>query len=178
MADAIDPRSEELSALCASCGACCNGTIFGLGRLADGEADALKHRLAIRREANEFMLPCPSFQPGSGCGMYDVRPAACRAYRCKLHRDMGEGRVAGADAIARVRRIRDLSEAIRARLPAGPEDLWYRIERSAGATARAIAQTDPQLALDVAELAMRLRRDLGVGEEERGQEMHEKAADP
>ncbi len=173
MPETFEPNAQDLTTLCASCGACCNGTIFGLGRLVPGEADALESRLTVQRGGSLFVLPCPSYRPESGCGVYAERPAACRAYRCKLHRDLGEGRVTLDDALERVRRIRDLAAAVSFRLPAGPHHLWHRIERSAGATAREIAEKDPQLALDVAELALRLQRDLGVGEEERGHEMRD-----
>lgn len=163
----------KLSALCAACGACCDGTIFSEGRLMPGEGEGLEGRLDKRR-VGLFLLPCPSHSQRTGCGVYGSRPSACRTYRCKLHRELGEGRAIAIDALGRVERIHQLSTTIAARLPAGAAgDLWSRLAASVGVTAAGIARVDPQLALDVAELALRLRRDLGVGEEDRGHEMPE-----
>jgi hypothetical protein len=164
VSEEVASHTRALQELCASCGACCDGTIFSEGKLEADEAASLVGLVTLRRPG-AFALPCPSHALPSGCTIYDRRPAACRRYRCKLHRDLAEGRVAPNQALAKVRRIRELSREIAARLPPAPGPglgIWARLEASVGASPAAQAARDPAFALDVAELSMRLTRDLGV----------------
>jgi Fe-S-cluster containining protein len=155
--------TADLSTLCAACGACCDGTIFARCTLEPEEATSLRKHLALEPDSSTFRQPCTAHGIG-GCGIYEARPATCRRYRCKLHQEVGDGQVTLDDALARVRRIRQLSSEIDTTLaPGRGSDLWQRLSQQAGTSPAEIARLNERLALHVAELAMRLDRDLGVG---------------
>lgn len=96
--------ADVLAALCESCGLCCDGSLFGLVRLAPEEKTA-RHRLRIVNDG--FEQPC-SAHTKTGCAIYDERPAACRNFECRMrdrHRREGgplEPRVA---VVTRVREL-------------------------------------------------------------------------
>lgn len=151
-------RADELSRLCRACGACCNGAMFAYVELDPGElAPETRKRLQVIEEKNGFEQPCAAHGP-TGCGAYDDRPSRCRSYACQLYRSHERDGEDLEDKLARVGKIRALTERLyqrsdnpRAWLPRAIESLVAG-ERS---------QIDAELMLDVAELAMRLRRDLG-----------------
>jgi len=76
------------SELCLQCGLCCDGTLFRLAQLDEGE-QALVESLGLAVEAKPeggigLPIPCPAFIDGC-CSLYTVgRPEICGSYRCAL----------------------------------------------------------------------------------------------
>ena len=92
--------SEKASQeLCQSCGLCCEGLLHSHGALMPhevGEAAALGLDLVEGAEPG-FSLPCPRFD--RCCTIYEMRPNACRGFRCALLRRLDEGSVDLDDAL-------------------------------------------------------------------------------
>lgn len=109
-----DPE-RELARLCAECGLCCNGALFGRVPLAPREVEPARRRaLRVLPTATAFEQPCAAHAPGSGCAIYEDRPAACRAFACRLHaRHRDEGGPL-APRLAIVARVRELVAALEA----------------------------------------------------------------
>ena len=90
---AMSVAAEDLSRICAACGLCCNGTLFGSVDLHDSEV-ALAERShlpvvhPIEPGQAHFLQPCSLHVDGTGCSIYDERPGACRRYVCKLLEDV------------------------------------------------------------------------------------------
>ncbi|MFN8430975.1 MAG: YkgJ family cysteine cluster protein [Spirosomataceae bacterium] len=74
---------DQISALCISCGMCCDGSLFRHGHLFDQEDKALAKRLGLKIVENEgFLLPC-KFLEGH-CSIWETdRPKVCEKYFCK-----------------------------------------------------------------------------------------------
>ncbi len=83
--------ASELSELCRSCGACCDGTLFHRARLTPDEVEPAKRNgLRVIRD-KVFEQPCAQLENKS-CKIYGSRPSVCESFRCKLfarHRDEG-----------------------------------------------------------------------------------------
>ncbi len=165
----IDPtRAEELHALCKACGACCSGAVFGFVPLEPGELSAQsRRRLHVFKEGagERFKLPCRALE-GTVCGVYEDRPAMCREYYCDLYAEHEQAGGELEEKLGTVRRIRELLDRIRARadeekgewLPA-PIGVMAQWDASKVASLRDVVGEDTLL--DIAELGMRVRRDLG-----------------
>jgi Fe-S-cluster containining protein len=81
----------ELSELCRSCGACCDGTLFHRARLMPDEVEPAKRNGLRVIQDKGFEQPCPQLENKS-CKIYESRPSVCQSFRCKLfarHRDEG-----------------------------------------------------------------------------------------
>lgn len=159
--DETSRRAREISELCQSCGVCCDGTIFAWAELDLDMSPDVRRRLKIVDGEDTMRIPCGHLS-GTRCGVYDIRPGACRGYECKQvldHRAQG-GEV--AERRARLFALRALSHRLRelAQRELGPDAArthWhlYRLLQSNP------AELPPELALDIVELAVRVRRDLG-----------------
>jgi Fe-S-cluster containining protein len=79
----------ELTALCQSCGLCCDGSLFGRVRLEPSEvASARRHRLPVVANGSSFAEPCTALVTRDShhhCAIYAERPEACRRFACKLY---------------------------------------------------------------------------------------------
>jgi hypothetical protein len=99
---------SELSALCQSCGLCCDGSLFGRVDLEPGEVErAHRHHLRVVASGKSFEQPCGAFA-GERCTIYEERPASCRRFVCRLHE---KHRLEGGpleEALSVVRRARSL----------------------------------------------------------------------
>jgi len=152
-------RGLELAELCRACGACCTGVMFGVVELDDGELSvALRRRLHVVPETNAFPQPCAAHD-GSKCTVYDERPRGCRNYSCALYRRHAEEGGQIEQKLALVSRIRVLAELIRAEAPERSGSIFGPI--SDLLADRGLWSQQPARMLDIAELAMRLQRDLG-----------------
>jgi len=73
-----DRRNMELTALCRSCGLCCDGSLFGRVRLEPGEVDsARRRRLHVVANGRSFEEPCTALvKQGEHhhCSIYADRP--------------------------------------------------------------------------------------------------------
>lgn len=161
-------RAEDLRALCQACGACCSGAVFGFVEIGPGElAEPTRRRLRVFREAGgeRFKQPCPALE-GNACAVYADRPANCRDYVCDVY---VEHEQSGGDLQERlriVRRIRELIDKIRARADerAGgwlPAPIAEIVQWDASRMGELRESVGEETLLDIAELGMRVRRDLG-----------------
>ena len=114
------------------CGLCCDGTFYGSVVIADGEKVRLDRvGLRIVRDdesgATTMAQPCSALR-GCLCAVYAERPTACAAYQCSLRKKVGAGDGTLDDALANVKKMRELLSAIRVAFDC-PESMsiWERI---------------------------------------------------
>jgi Fe-S-cluster containining protein len=150
----------DLTALCLSCGMCCNGALFDFATLG---ADELDHARALGFEVVEiagepaFMQPCPQLS-GTSCTVYDrPAPAACRKYFCKLAKGVQAGNIAMVEAAGRVASAKDLVAALVPHLEPG-ESLIAARRRFGHLTATGALGTAPRFAIAMAGLIRHLDR--------------------
>ncbi|HEY0112149.1 MAG TPA: YkgJ family cysteine cluster protein [Allosphingosinicella sp.] len=101
---------DDASALCGSCGMCCDGTLFLHAKAEREEAERLAaagHELQEVEEGLRFRLPCQHFQQHR-CTIYPERFTSCRSFRCRLLRRLDLGEVTLEDALATVAKAREL----------------------------------------------------------------------
>jgi hypothetical protein len=104
MSDSPEPTIQrasdaDLSALCRSCGLCCDGSLFGRVDLEAREVEGARtHRLRVVAGGRCFEQPCGALAaiPGSSgeraCAVYEERPRSCRRFECRLYsKYRGEG---------------------------------------------------------------------------------------
>jgi len=111
--DTPKPMPADSSRLCTACGLCCREEFFDFVWVEEPERDPLADLgLEIYRGKDDrlrFDLTCRRYS-GSCCEIYADRPAACRAFRCKLLRAYEAGKVEEADALDRVSEAHALIE--------------------------------------------------------------------
>ncbi|MGQ0507356.1 MAG: YkgJ family cysteine cluster protein [Myxococcaceae bacterium] len=93
--------SPAVFTLCEHCGLCCDGTLFTFVSLTDEEAARLRARdlsLGLREGKAVLQQRCSALS-GTLCGIYEERPAACRAYECLLYKAVQEGEVDEREAL-------------------------------------------------------------------------------
>jgi Fe-S-cluster containining protein len=113
--------AEERSALCLSCGLCCQGILHDLVPLEEHELErAARLRLPLVDSPLRlaFRLPCPRLEERR-CTVYDERPGTCRSYACGVLRAYGSGEIDEPTALSRIERTREQSTEVARR--AGPE---------------------------------------------------------
>lgn len=107
-------REDDASALCRSCGLCCDGTLFTFVRLDANEATRARTNalpIVTRDGGDALPQPCAALD-GCDCRVYESRPAPCARYDCMLLVALKGGETSLGEA----RRIVD--EARRTREPA------------------------------------------------------------
>ncbi len=84
-----ESRDLELTALCQSCGLCCDGSLFGRVRLESSDVDsARRHRLLVVANGKSFEEPCTALverDTRRHCSIYAERPESCRRFVCELY---------------------------------------------------------------------------------------------
>ena len=112
-------KPDLTNTLCTGCGLCCDGSFFADVELTDrDEASALEVMgLDIEDDDDDGSLllqPCRALK-GKLCGIYPFRPKCCRAFECRLLRDVKRGRVSNdqakekvAEALLGVARVKEL----------------------------------------------------------------------
>ena len=108
------PENEQ--AVCLTCGFCCDGTLFGHAVLKAGEKGSLpaliEKNIFMIEGKDYFRLPCLYFN--SKCTIYgNSRADVCDSYRCRLLRDMADGKIQQGEALEIVRRARLMRQEIR-----------------------------------------------------------------
>lgn len=117
--------NDEANILCKSCGLCCTGHLFIWAKLRPSELDpAEKLGLTVFRSeprARGFSQPCPLWQ--GQCTIYDSAnyPHVCRAYQCKLLKDVLGEITALPAALIIVRRTMGMIHELESLLPASSE---------------------------------------------------------
>jgi Fe-S-cluster containining protein len=130
-------KSNAEPSICVGCGFCCDGTLHGHTDVAPhDEATAAAAGLSLVNQGGKtiFHQPCPRFSGGI-CTIYERRPAVCRGYRCKLRKDLDEGRVGIAEAREKIEAVKTLvasinSLGVRADTPARRLNLWRQLKDS------------------------------------------------
>lgn len=110
------PSIEASSALCLTCGLCCDGTLFGNVELQLGDDVDDLRRLGLdvsTRGKPKFPQPCSALQADCQCGVYAERPQQCRAFECALLQSVKAGRVSVAAAGQIIRRTRKQASRVR-----------------------------------------------------------------
>src|SRR5437879_2652756 len=95
-----DPNMKPslTNSLCTGCGLCCNGSLFADVELTNrDEASALEVMgLDIEDDDDDdrrlLLQPCGALK-GKRCSIYPYRPDCCRAFECRLLRDVKRGAV-------------------------------------------------------------------------------------
>ena len=119
----IDEANEsQANVLCKSCGLCCTGHLFIWVKLRPAEldpAEALGMRV-FRSEPSQrgFSQPCPLWS--GQCTIYNSLhyPHACRAYKCKLLKEVLTEKVSLPQALTVIEQAKDLFREFESMLPA------------------------------------------------------------
>jgi hypothetical protein len=108
-----DLPPQETS-ICVGCGFCCNGVLHDQVDVeADDEATVIAAGLTLVDDAGKrvFRQPCPRFSCGT-CSIYDARPGVCRAYRCKLLKNVDDRHLSIETARDKIRIAKRLIAAV------------------------------------------------------------------
>ena len=116
-----ETNESQANLLCRSCGLCCTGHLFIWAKLRPSEldpAEALGMRV-FRSDPTQrgFSQPCPLWQ--GECTIYDSDhyPHVCRAYQCKLLKEMRSEIITLSDALAVVEQAKGMIQELEAFLP-------------------------------------------------------------
>jgi hypothetical protein len=117
-----ETNESQANILCRSCGLCCTGHLFIWAKLRPSEldpAEALGMRV-FRSDPTQrgFSQPCPLWQ--GECTIYASPhyPHVCRAYRCKLLKEMQSADISLSDALQMVEQAKGMIHDVDALLPA------------------------------------------------------------
>lgn len=94
--------------ICLSCGFCCDGTLF------DKVSIELTEHFQFPIEGDKdngfyFLQPCLAHE-GSKCTIYDERPEACVAFRCKLLKNLEANRTGKEQSLFQISLTKSLIE--------------------------------------------------------------------
>lgn len=97
--------------LCANCGLCCDGSLFGTVEIVEEDADRM-HDLGVvltpcEDDNYDFDQPCPMLK-GTRCTIYAQRPETCSDFRCTTLRELDAGEIALDQAQDRVATVRQM----------------------------------------------------------------------
>lgn len=114
--------TSPATALCTSCGLCCDGFLHGHVVLEPNEVERAKALgLPLLTDGRcGFSQPCPKLVECC-CSIYDVRPSACSGYECRLLEKLVSGDVtldAALQTVVQARAMADIFEADRIGPPA------------------------------------------------------------
>jgi hypothetical protein len=118
----MDETNEpQANILCRSCGLCCTGHLFIWAKLRPSEldpAEALGMRV-FRSDPTQrgFSQPCPLWQ--GECSIYTSPqyPHVCRAYKCKLLKEMLGGDISLPGALETVEQAKEMIHELEMLLP-------------------------------------------------------------
>jgi hypothetical protein len=113
---------SQANTLCRSCGLCCTGHLFIWAKLRPAEldpAEALGMKV-VRSEPRQrgFSHPCPLWKGECTIHASPHYPHACRAYRCKLLKELLAEKVSLQEALTIVERSKGMIHELEALLPA------------------------------------------------------------
>jgi uncharacterized protein len=113
---------SNASALCRTCGLCCDGTVFDDVPITEIESSRLRHRLLVLDATADrelrFEQRCSALGPW-GCDVYAERPSSCSGFRCKLLRRVDADEVSLPAALALIQEILAPVMRLDAAMPAG-----------------------------------------------------------
>jgi Fe-S-cluster containining protein len=106
--------------LCRACGLCCDGTLFDLVKLEQGDdagkLKALGLPVSVSRGKTpvaRFPQPCSALCADRTCRLYANRPWQCRTFECQLLKDANAGRITFAAALPVVQQARRRADKVR-----------------------------------------------------------------
>jgi uncharacterized protein len=106
--------------LCRACGLCCDGTLFDLVKLEQGDdagkLKALGLPVSISRGKTpvaRFPQPCSALCEDRTCQLYAERPWQCRTFECQLFKDAKVGQITFAAALPVVKQARRRADNVR-----------------------------------------------------------------
>ena len=138
--------------LCLSCGLCCDGTMFRVVRLAEGEAEHLSGRVAFTEDGQHITQPCQALRGDRCCAVYEHRPRICRAFRCLALAGLDSGRMTATEAQELVDEVLERRRALAAAMEL--DDVHLAVARARALDEAGTASTE------VADALSRLRRAL------------------
>ena len=108
---------DEANVLCTQCGLCCDGTFYGSVVVAEGGEAPRLERIGLRIVRDDagtpaMPQPCTALR-GCLCAVYTERPKACGEYECLLRKKLVASEETFDEAVAAVRKMRDLLATIR-----------------------------------------------------------------
>lgn len=83
--------------LCLTCGLCCDGTMFENAEVTPEEAARLEGRVNLSADRTKLVQGCRALE-GCKCGVYEDRPAKCRAFSCFLLASLEAGTITEQEA--------------------------------------------------------------------------------
>jgi hypothetical protein len=116
-----ETNASQANTLCRACGLCCTGHLFIWTKLRPAELDPVEAlgMPVLRSEPRQrgFNQPCPLWH--GECTVYASPhyPHACRAYKCKLLKEMPGESVSLAEALAIVNMAKEMIQEVEALLP-------------------------------------------------------------
>jgi len=118
----MDETNEpQANILCTACGLCCTGHLFIWAKLRPGELDPAEAlgMTVFRSDPNQrgFSQPCPLWQ--GQCTIYDSPhyPHVCRAYQCKLLKEVLREDASLSDALTLITQVKEMIHDLEALLP-------------------------------------------------------------
>ncbi|HLO16264.1 MAG TPA: YkgJ family cysteine cluster protein [Anaerolineales bacterium] len=124
MTGIAETNESQGNLLCKSCGLCCTGHLFIWAKLRPSEldsAEALGMRV-FRSDPTQrgFSHPCPLWQ--GKCTIYDSPhyPHVCRAYKCKLLKEVIGEKSSLPNALTMVEQAKGMIREVEALLPPSP----------------------------------------------------------
>lgn len=120
-----DVCMTEAQTLCKACGLCCTGHLFTWVKLRPSELDQVEqlgvHVLRSHPRQRGFNQPCVLWDglcTAYGSPQY---PHACRAYHCKLLKELMSDQIDLVDALQTVEQATDMIRLLEQQLPASTE---------------------------------------------------------
>ena len=153
------------SALCRSCGLCCDGTLYGRVPLTEDDAATLATGQVQAQRESQLAQPCPH-HGGGGCAVYLRRPVVCTRFSCKTLRRYQETQLSYRQAHEIIAKTVRLADRVRSRLhwelsvDAGPLPALYTAWEQAQPDARtaAWAERNHTFLVDYGALLWQLKR--------------------
>ncbi len=117
-------NETSATTLCKACGLCCTGHLFIWAKLRPAELDPAESLglTVLRSEPRQrgFNQPCPLWQ--GECTIYTSKyyPHVCRAYKCKLLKEMLRDEVSLDNALTQIAQAKEMIRELDELLPDVP----------------------------------------------------------
>ncbi len=119
-----EANESAANALCKACGLCCTGHLFIWAKLRPSELDPAEEMglTVFRSDPRQrgFSQPCPLWK--DQCTIYASThyPYVCRAYKCKLLKEVIGEHVSLQDALTHIQQAQELIRGLEGLLPRAP----------------------------------------------------------
>jgi len=114
-------KESQANILCKSCGLCCTGHLFIWAKLRPSELDTAEAlgMNVYRSEPHQrgFSQPCPLWQGECTIHASPHYPHVCRAYRCKLLKEMLHEDISLSDALGTIDQAKGMIHDLESILP-------------------------------------------------------------